>query len=146
MQRCCSGFGHTHPHLGRHQPSAASQPRPSTGGAPQTLGFCTRIHPIQGKRLLPPSSIQGGKKAAPGFGAPFPITANSQVRSALLRLGETCRIPLSSGGDGEAGAGGCFGHFLALQAMQVLPAPERSRGWSWEERGGLRLCHLWLSG
>lgn len=26
MQRCCSGFGHTHPHSGRHQPSTASQP------------------------------------------------------------------------------------------------------------------------
>lgn len=26
MQRCCSGFGHTHPHSGRHQASTASQP------------------------------------------------------------------------------------------------------------------------
>jgi len=138
MQRCCSGFGHTHPHSGKHQPSAASQLslRHRRGPAGPRL-----THPPRDKvsafSLLPPSQRE---ERGSGFQGTIPPP------EPTLRREGTCQMPLASGGSGEARAGGWFGRFSAGDGF----AGDAGSACAGEEPGvelggrrGPRLCHLW---
>lgn len=146
MQRCCSGFGRTQPRSGRQHRALPRSTGSGGSGAPLCPGSCTTGGAARGKRVsslsfFQPPLEEGGR----GFlGSFFP--ARPKFSSGTRGREKRPHPAGSHAGPGKERARGGLGRFSPCDgsagATQALPELERSRGWSWEETGGLRRCHL----